>query len=135
VAVDGSEHALRAVGHVVKLHQELGGVHVQLVNVEPEPIEWQTHGLEREAVEDHLRVLAERKLQAARALLEKAGVPHETRVILGEPAPAIAKAAKDLGCGDIVMGTRGLGSVAGLVMGSVAMKVVHLTDLPVTLVK
>ena len=33
------------------------------------------------------------------------------------------------------MGSRGLGSVAALLMGSVATKVLHLTALPVTLVK
>ena len=36
---------------------------------------------------------------------------------------------------EIFMGSRGLGSVAALFMGSVATKVLHLTDLPVTLVK
>jgi nucleotide-binding universal stress UspA family protein len=35
----------------------------------------------------------------------------------------------------IVMGTRGLGAMAGLVLGSVAMKVVQLARIPVTLVK
>jgi nucleotide-binding universal stress UspA family protein len=33
------------------------------------------------------------------------------------------------------MGTRGMGGVKGLFMGSVAMKVVHLSKVPVTLVK
>ena len=135
VAVDGSDHAIRAVEYVVKRHREHGGIFVQLVNVEPAPVEWQTHGLEREATEAHLRGLGEKKLNAARALLGKSGVPFEARVILGEPAHAIADAAKDLGCDGIVMGTRGLGSVTGLLMGSVATKVLHLTELPVTLVK
>ena len=135
VAVDGSDHAIRAVEYVVKRHREHGGIFVQLVNVEPAPVEWQTHGLGREATEAHLRELGEKKLQVGRAMLEKARVPHEARVILGEPAHAIADAAKDLGCDGIVMGTRGLGSVAGLLMGSVATKVLHMTELPVTLVK
>ncbi|HET9042709.1 MAG TPA: universal stress protein, partial [Burkholderiales bacterium] len=38
-------------------------------------------------------------------------------------------------CEGIVMGTRGLGSVATLVLGSVAHKVLHLTHVPITLVK
>ena len=135
IAFDGSEHAIRAIEHIVKRHREHGGIRVQLVNVEPAPVEWQTHGLGREATEAQLRARGEDNLQAARALLGKAGVPFEARVVLGEPAHAIADAAKDLGCDAIVMGTRGLGSVAGLLMGSVATKVLHLTELPVTLVK
>lgn len=38
-------------------------------------------------------------------------------------------------CDAIVMGTRGMGLVAGLVLGSVAQKVVHLAPMPVTVVK
>jgi nucleotide-binding universal stress UspA family protein len=33
------------------------------------------------------------------------------------------------------MGTRGMGAIAGMALGSVANKVVHLADLPITLVK
>ena len=35
----------------------------------------------------------------------------------------------------ILMGTRGLGSVSSLLLGSVATKVIHLTDVPLLLVK
>ncbi len=33
------------------------------------------------------------------------------------------------------MGTRGLGTVAGILLGSVATKVIHFADVPVTLIK
>jgi nucleotide-binding universal stress UspA family protein len=33
------------------------------------------------------------------------------------------------------MGTRGMGAIGNLVLGSVATKVIHLTEVPVTLVK
>jgi nucleotide-binding universal stress UspA family protein len=32
-------------------------------------------------------------------------------------------------------GTRGLGSIQGLLLGSVAMKVIHLAEVPITLIK
>lgn len=38
-------------------------------------------------------------------------------------------------CTHIIMGTRGRGRVAALVLGSVALKVVQLARIPVTLVK
>ena len=50
-------------------------------------------------------------------------------------AETIARVAADIDADEIYMGTRGLGSVASLFMGSVATKVLHLTELPVTLVK
>ena len=39
------------------------------------------------------------------------------------------------GCGEIVMGTRGLGSVKNVFLATVAMKVLHLIRFPVTLIK
>jgi nucleotide-binding universal stress UspA family protein len=35
----------------------------------------------------------------------------------------------------IIMGTRGLGGVRGLLLGSVTTQLLHLADVPVTLVK
>jgi len=39
------------------------------------------------------------------------------------------------GVGHVFMGTRGLGGVRGLLLGSVATQLLHLVDVPVTLVK
>ena len=47
----------------------------------------------------------------------------------------ITRKAEELNCDAIIMGTRGMGALGNLVMGSIATKVVHLTRLPVTLVK
>ena len=43
--------------------------------------------------------------------------------------------AEEIGCRVIVMGTRGMSALANLMLGSVTTKVVHLTKLPVTLIK
>jgi nucleotide-binding universal stress UspA family protein len=43
--------------------------------------------------------------------------------------------AVDLGCEQIVMGTRGLGLVPEILLGSVARRVAHEATVPVTLVK
>jgi nucleotide-binding universal stress UspA family protein len=56
-------------------------------------------------------------------------------VEIGSPAETIAKVAREQGCDGIVMGTRGLGAVSSVLLGSVSSRVLHLSDLPVTLVK
>ena len=56
-------------------------------------------------------------------------------VVAGHAAEKIVQVAREHQCTRIVMGTRGLGSIAGLMLGSVAYKVVHLSPIPVTLVK
>jgi nucleotide-binding universal stress UspA family protein len=56
-------------------------------------------------------------------------------VKLGDAAPEIARAAARMNCESIVMGSRGMGAVKSLVLGSTAMKVIHLATVPVTIVK
>ena len=68
-------------------------------------------------------------------LLTRAGIAHELHVLSGDPASNIARAARERGCRLIVMGSRGLGPLASAALGSVAAKVLHLADVPVTLVK
>jgi nucleotide-binding universal stress UspA family protein len=53
----------------------------------------------------------------------------------GHAAREIVDEARDFGAGVIVMGSRGHGDLAGLVLGSTAHKVIHLTDRPVLVVR
>ncbi len=53
----------------------------------------------------------------------------------GQVAKAIAEVAREEGVNQIVMGTRGLGGIQGLLLGSVATQVIHLAEVPVTLIK
>ena len=50
-------------------------------------------------------------------------------------AETIGETARRLQVDTVVMGTRGLGSLSGLLLGSVAHRVVHQVPLPVILVK
>ena len=59
----------------------------------------------------------------------------DTHIVPGHPAETIVDVAKKHDCTRVVMGTRGLGTIDGLVLGSVAYKVLHLSPVPVTLVK
>jgi len=74
-------------------------------------------------------------LKDAIAKSEAANVGFETLSRAGQPAEAIAQVARDKGIEHIVMGTRGLGGIQGLLLGSVAMKVIHLAQVPITLIK
>src|SRR6516165_903986 len=74
-------------------------------------------------------------LKEAVGKAEAAGIAFKSIVRTGQTAEAIAQAAHDEGVGHIVMGTRGLGSIQGLLLGSVAMKLIHLAEVPLTLIK
>jgi nucleotide-binding universal stress UspA family protein len=66
--------------------------------------------------------------------MRNAGLEAAAEVAVGDIAPSIVRRAHELGWDFIVMGTRGKGSVRNLVLGSVATKVVQMTDIPVMLV-
>ena len=52
-----------------------------------------------------------------------------------EPAQEIAALAASGGFNLIIMGTRGISALGNLLLGSTATQVVHLSSVPVTLVK
>ena len=68
------------------------------------------------------------------ATAQQAGVETETVVISGDRAEALAKLAADRGASMVVIGTRGEALVKGLILGSVAHKLLHLSPAPVLVV-
>jgi nucleotide-binding universal stress UspA family protein len=135
LAVDGSTHALSAARWVARLRQVLPDLELHLLSVAPAPDLSRTHGLEREPMHQQLLDLAAGNARSAHLLLHAEGLHHHLHTRLGEPAETIVQTAQQLGCDHIVMGTRGLGAVSRVVLGSVAQGVLHLTEVPVTLVK
>ena len=134
-AIDGSEHANRTIDRVVRLAASGLTTEVLLLNVEPEIVDWQTHGLARESMLAHRDYLGQQATEGARRLLDAAGIAYQVRIELGDPAATIARIAREQHCDCIAMGTRGTGAIPGIALGSVAHKVVHLADVPVLLVK
>jgi nucleotide-binding universal stress UspA family protein len=134
VPVDGSENSLRAVQFVLKkapLYKEPMELH--LLNVQ-HPFPGTIRGVHEQAESYHHDEGA-KALAAARNALDAAGVKYVYHIGVGEAAEAIAHFAKEKEIEQIVMGTRGRGSIANMLLGSVASKVLHLVDVPVLLVK
>jgi nucleotide-binding universal stress UspA family protein len=134
IPVDGSERSQRAVEHVIDLLGEIESAHVHLLNVQtPVPI-LKRLGVRRADIDGQQQQEGERALRRAQRLLDRAGIPHEDHVAVGDPAETIVKHARRWKCDAIVVGTRGVGKTSNLVVGSVAMKVIQLAQCPVTLV-
>ena len=136
LAVDGSPHALRAADYVCKLHELGMPIEVELVNAPvPIPSGYVRRFITDDMIESYHREEGAPALRDACAALQSAAVDFNTHVVAGHAAEKIVQVAREHQCTRIVMGTRGLGSIAGLMLGSVAYKVVHLSPIPVTLVK
>lgn len=136
VAVDGSDSSNRAVAHLTKRVQVYkGGVEVHLLNVQhPLPSLVASH-VPQASLDKHHEEEGMACLKSAMKKLDAAGVKYTHHIAVGDPAETIARFAKEKGCDEILMGTRGHGTTATLLLGSVATKVMHHVDVPVTLVK
>jgi nucleotide-binding universal stress UspA family protein len=133
VPIDGSDTALRALKYACTRFEAGGYGTLVALNVQtPMP---SSAFVSREMIRAHHARQSEEALAPARALAARCNVPLDCRVVIGEPAAAIIAAVRKTRGDEIVMGTRGLGRLGGLLLGSVAMKVVQLAPVPVTLVK
>lgn len=137
LAQDGSEVSLRAAR---KLLEHVGWFaappHIHLLYVHPPvPIEFATQHVSRAALDAYYREEGEQALRAARELLDANGIGYTPHVHVGAVAETIAKRAGDLGCELICLGTHGRGALGSALTGSVTAKVLHLSALPVMVVK
>lgn len=136
IAVDGSDAAHRAVRHVIALAAVCPSMEVVLLNVQPEIDDW---GVRRVLTKEEVEAMEESRggdtLREDRAALTAAGVRFVPRVEIGSPAATIVRVAGEENCDGIVMGSRGMGTVSAALLGSVSSEVLHLSDLPVTLIK
>src|SRR5512138_1137584 len=117
LAVDGSEHSMRAAKEAGGLARALKASSLRIVvafDAIPEYIG-----------EPYLQQMIDARLNEAGAILRKAQaavgeIPGElhTELIEGSPAEAIINVARVRGSTVIVMGSRGLSGMAGLVLGS-----------------
>ena len=136
VPVDGCASSGRAVQAAIKAANELGGANLHIITVHPPIVSGNvTRFFSAEAINDYYQDEGKNALAPAKVILDEAGVTYQETVAVGPVAPTIANYVKKHECDLIIMGTRGLGTVTGLVLGSVTTKVLSLVDIPVTLVK
>jgi nucleotide-binding universal stress UspA family protein len=134
VPVDGSSRSLNAVRHVIALRASGMRLKVHLLNVQAGLIRLPRDYAMRETGAFQA-LAADNATRAARALLAGARIEFESHLRFGDTASAIVRFARQGRCGKIVMGTRRLGTLAGVVTGSVAKRVLRLSAVPITLVR
>lgn len=134
--VDGSENSNRATQHLIKLAGQCGAMNIHVVNVQPVFLYIEVFLKPgQDVIDAWTHKAGKAAAHSVCSLLDAAGIPYTLELAEGEVAETLVKCAEREQCGLIVMGTRGMGTVANLVLGSVATKVIHLSRIPVTLVK
>lgn len=129
VPVDGSDHSMQATRCALELAQATGAEIILLHCHRPFPVVL-GEPLFQKAVGDRMEK-SNRLLGPYRELLEKSGVSFTDRVLEGPPGDVISEVARIEQCDMIVMGSRGRTDLEGLLLGSVAHKVLHTAPCPV----
>ncbi len=135
---DASDNAARAVEYAIAMrrhHPAPETVDIQLMNVQREVSGDVSRFVAKDELDDYHRERSEKALARARGLLDAAGVKYSVHVLIGKPWEVISDYAVATGRDLIVMGTRGLGSYTGGMLGSVAQGVAQRSPVPVLLVK
>jgi len=137
VPIDGSECAVRALKDAIGLAKDSSSdAEIYLLNVQVPIVSGHAKMfLSKETIDNYYKAESDDALATALDTAKASGVTFHAEMRTGSYGETIANYAKEKQCDRIVMGTRGLGAVGGLVLGSVAQKVIHLSPLPITLVK
>ena len=143
VGVDGSAPSLRAVQFAADLASKYNAELI-LLTIVPRLSPEVPPEVERYARVEHIRVpeaqlaftAAENVLgDARREAVAKGATLVSAEPSFGDPSGEIIAAARDRGADLIVVGSRGHGRLVGLLIGSVAQKVVSLAYCPVVVVR
>jgi nucleotide-binding universal stress UspA family protein len=91
--------------------------------------------INQETINDYYREHGMEALSAAREKLDAANMAYSYHISVGTPAEAIVRYAQEQQIDQIVMGAQGQDALSTLLLGSVVSKVLHLANMPVTIVK
>ena len=136
VAVDGSDHAANAVRCAVEVARGTGATTITMLAVDGcRPLKGPLAEIAK--LEDLGRSeVFTRVLESAVINAQIPGdIPVDQQVRMGDPADNILAEADRIEADMIIVGRRGLGAYAELLLGSVSRKVVHLAKVPVMVVQ
>ncbi len=139
LAIDGSDESKLAAQAATELSRETGS-EVHVVYVLPTPAQLIGHHLVSGEMRESALAGAERDSETilkeqAEKISSDGGKVAETHFRSGDPDKEILRAAEALGAGLIVIGSRGLGAVSRMLIGSVSDSVVRHAHCPVFVVR
>ncbi len=128
VPVDGSRHSDRAVATAIEIAREHGS-HVVVLHLR-QRFPTRAGLIDVDLGDEHLadetaRYFKDQGIDAR---------PMTDQTVSGYVAKAIVDTAEDVGAGMIVIGSRGLSDLKGMLLGSTTHRVLHLAKTPVLVV-
>jgi YjbE family integral membrane protein len=136
--VDASDVSAHAVEYALKMrqhHPAPESFDILVLNVQRGVPGDVSRFVSKDALQDYHRENSTMALERARKILDDGKAKYSVHTQVGKPWEMISSFASANQCDQIVMGTRGLGSNTGALLGSVAQGVAQYSKVPVLLVK
>jgi len=132
LAVDGSNHADHSAGYAVELAKKFQGT-IDIVYV----VDGNKAKRDVLSSTDKYQIKKKREeiMENAQRLASTEGISCETHILHGEPGAKIVELANNEGFDCVVVGSRGLGQIKEMLIGSVSRKIAKEADCPVLIVK
>jgi len=133
VPVDGSEYSMKAAKYAIDFVQKFKCEVVVLHCHKAFPLylgEPHFQNIVNKTIEDATEMVG-----VYDALFDEYGIDHKILLLEEPPGKTIAETAVHEKADMIIMGSRGLSDLSGLILGSTAHKVLHLSSCPVLIIK
>ena len=127
---DASVSANAALAAAIRVAPPFGAKVVVVFGFYISPLGGLQEGSIREAVEK----VGQDAVGRAVADLETAGIEVESRLVSGKPADVLIDVAKEVGAVAIVVGTVGENPISGAFLGSVVLRLIQRSSIPVLVV-
>ena len=131
--VDGSEHATRATTYAMKIAGLMDARLLVLYCHRPFPVKLGEPYFQKAI--DAIMDKSDKLMTPFRDMISKKGIAFDDLIMEGPAGQKICEVAQIEGCEMIIMGSRGRSDLAGLVLGSVAHRVLHQAPCPVLIVR
>ena len=127
---DASESANAALAATIRVAPLVGAKVVVVFGFYISPL----GGLQEGSIREALEAVGRHAVGRAVADLEAAEIEVESRLVSGKPADVLIDVAKEVGAAAIVVGTVGENPISGAFLGSVVLRLVQRSPLPVLVV-
>jgi nucleotide-binding universal stress UspA family protein len=138
LAVDGSKNSLDAVQLLIEhasWFTERPQIELVTVHLPVPKLPRMSAVVGKKQIERYYEEEGEARLAAAKKKLDAARMPYRPRILVGPVAETLVRHAEDQRCDLICIGSRGMTEMGKALLGSTAAKVLHISGVPVLLVK
>jgi nucleotide-binding universal stress UspA family protein len=138
LAVDGSKYSLDAVNCLIEhadWYREKPTVELLTVHLPVPKLPNMGLVVGKNQIKRYYEEEGEAMLAGAKKKLDAAGITYKSTILVGQIADTIVQHAQKTRCDLIYIGTHGRTAAGNMLLGSIATKVMHISPIPVLLVR